>query len=130
MKIMKTVYLFFLMLVLASCSLSNSSATCIENRGAPIETVVEKPNTDASKHMFDVAFRVDNGCGDLGTFEQSTEGNTTTVWIIAKYEGCVCTQDTPLRNAVYTFNQTVPGTYTLKFKMIDNNYVTKTVVIE
>ena len=130
MKIMKKVYLSFLTLLLISCSLSDSVATCTESRGAPVETVVEKESADATKHLFDVAFRVSNSCGNLESFEQSTQGNITTVYIKAKYDGCTCTQETQLRNAVYTFDQTVPGTYTLRFKMIDNNYVTKTIVIE
>lgn len=127
---MKTVYLFFLTLVFASCSLSNPSPTCTETRGAAIETVVEKPNADVSKHMFDVAFRVDNGCGALGSFEQVTVGNVTTIYVIALYDGCICTQETPLRTAVYTFNQSVPGTYTLIFKLAGNNTLSKTVVVQ
>ena len=32
--------------------------------------------------------------------------------------------------SVYNFSQTTPGTYTLKFKMSDDTYITKTVIIE
>lgn len=79
---------------------------------AGIETVVENPTADAATFLFNVAFRVTNGCGQFYSFEQTT----ATIQLIAKYEGCICTENTPLRKIAYTFNPTVPSTYTLKFK--------------
>ena len=128
---MKTIYISFLALLLFSCSLKNQpEPTCTDYLSAPIETVVAKENADASKFLFDVAFRVTDGCGNFGSFAETTEGNETTIEVIAKYEGCFCTEDTPLRETVYVFNENTPGTYTLKFKMSDDNYVTQMVTIE
>ena len=85
---------------------------------------------DAASYTFEVGFRVLNGCGEFSSFEQTTLGNVTIIEVIAKYEGCICTQDIPLRQTVYTFNQNIPGTYILKFKMADDNYITQTVAVE
>jgi len=128
---MKTLYLSLIALFIISCdSESDNSDNCVEYLPAGIETVVENPTADAATFLFNVAFRVTNGCGQFYSFEQTIVGNSTTIQLIAKYEGCFCTEDTPLRETVYTFNPTFPGTYTLKFKMLDDNYITKTVIFE
>ena len=128
---MKTIYLSFLLLFLFSCnSNDDSSDNCIEFHPGPVETVTPITNIDAAGHLFEVAFRCFNGCGDFGSFEETRQGNVFTIKVIAKYEGCYCTEDTPLRETVYNFSETNPGTYTLQFKMADENYVTQTVFIE
>ena len=70
-----------------------------------------------------------NGSGEFSPFEQSVNGNTTTIKVIAKYEWCTYTQDAPLRKTIYNFNQTVPETYILKLKMGDDTFKTETVLI-
>lgn len=129
---MKTFYLSYLVLFFFSCNSNEDSGAdnCIEFKPAGVEYVVEKANADASSHLFDVAFRVISGCGQFNSFEQTKQGNVITINVIAKYEGCFCTEDTPLRETVYVFNENAPGTYTLKFKMSDDNYVTQMVTIE
>jgi hypothetical protein len=128
---MKSIYLSFLVLFLVGCNNDDDTvATCIEFNPAAVETVVENTTADAASYTFEVGFRVLNGCGEFSSFEQTTLGNVTIIEVIAKYEGCICTQDIPLRQTVYTFNQTIPGTYILKFKMADDNYITQTVAVE
>lgn len=127
---MKSIYYSFLTLLLFSCTSSDDNTdNCIEFHPASIETVIEKPNADAA-YLFDIGFRVSNGCGAFETFVQTTDESTITISVLAKYEGCVCTEDAPLRETVYTFNETIPGVYTLKFKMADDNYITKNVTVE
>ena len=128
---MKSIYLSFLVLFLVGCNNDDDTvANCIEFNPAAVETVVENTTADAASYTFEVGFRVLNGCGEFSSFEQTTLGNVTIIEVIAKYEGCICTQDIPLRQTVYTFNQNIPGTYILKFKMADDNYITQTVAVE
>jgi hypothetical protein len=127
---MKTIYYSFLTLLLFSCNSNDDTGdNCIEFHPASIETVVEKPNSDAA-YLFDVGFRVSNGCGEFGSFVQTSEGNVITIQVIAEYDGCYCTEDAPLRETIYAFNETIPGIYTLKFKMGEDNYITQTITIE
>lgn len=128
-KIMKSIYFSLVVLFLFSCSTDDSADNCSAFGPANVETVVQSTTADAASFLFNVAFRVSNGCGQFSSFEQTTVGNVTTIQVIAKYEGCICTQDLPIRETVFIYNQTVSGTYTLKFKMADDNFVTKTVVI-
>lgn len=126
---MKTVYLLLFVCALISCDCKDDNNNCITFEPAGIETVVEKPNADAIGRLFDVAFRVKNGCGNFGSFEETTEGSVTTIEVIARYEGCICTEISPLLETVYIFNQTTPGTYTLQFKKSEGTFISQTVVI-
>jgi hypothetical protein len=89
--------------------------TCVEFLPAGIETAVKNPTSDAAGILFDVGFRVTNGCGQFDSLEQNKIGSETTVKVIAKYEGCVCAEDAPPRETVYSFYQAVPGPNALKF---------------
>ena len=126
---MKTIYLSFLTLFLVSCSL-NDEPKCTQNLITDIETVLLKPNADSTSYLFDIGFRVVDSCGDFGSFEETIEGNVITVKLIAKYAGCDCIQGDQIRNTVYNFNTTSPGTYVLKFKAADDTYITQTVEVE
>ncbi len=128
---MKTFYLLFVAFLIASCDCTgdNDNNNCLTFEPAGIEEVTEKSNVDAAGTLFDVAFRVKNGCGSFGSIEQTTEGMVTTIEVIAKYEGCVCPEISPLLETVYIFNQTTPGTYTLQFKKSDGTYISQTVVV-
>jgi exosortase/archaeosortase len=128
---MKLFYFSFLFFTLLSCS-SNDDAidNCLEYKTAGIETVTEKPNTDAFTYPFDVGFRVINGCGAFDSFVENTVGSVTIIEVIALYNGCICTQDAPLRETVYTFTANAAGTYTLNFKMGNGSSITKTITIE
>ncbi len=62
-----------------------------------------------------VSFQALNGCGQFERFIESTVADTSFIQIIARYDGCVCTQDLPIRTAKYSFKKTLPGTYYFKF---------------
>lgn len=77
-----------------------------------------------------VTFQVINGCGRFGNFIETNDGNTKTITINAKYEGCFCTQAIEQRQAIYNFNPTTPGTYTLNFTQTNGNVLTHTINIQ
>jgi len=103
---------------------------CIFYQQAPAKYV----NIPATGHVnqnvpLKIYFSCFNGCGEFGSIEKSDEGNTKIFIIIAKYEGCICSQDCPTRQTIYNFKTTLPGTYFLKFLIYDNNYIVDTLVI-
>ena len=92
---------------------------------------VEGPKTAAVNQSIDlkVSFTCFNGCGNFGNYEQMVNGNTTTINVIAKYEGCICTQDVPTRQSIYSFSAPQAGTYFLKFLRTGNVYLTDTITV-
>lgn len=127
---MKFLYSSFLVFLLFSCSSDTTENVCIEYRAASIEKAVPNLTTDATGKTFDIGFRVTDGCGAFFKIEETTAQNVTTIKVVAKYDGCVCTQVASVLETVYVFKQTTPGTYTLKFKKADDSFITETVVIQ
>lgn len=132
MSNMKNIFLALIGSALLTSCLSddNGSDNCLSYSEAYADSVESIDTADAVGFLFKVNFYVVNGCGGFGSFEETVQGNTVTVKLIAKYEGCICTEDIPLRDAVYSFIPTAPGTYTLKFKDSEDTFITKTVTVE
>ena len=129
---MKNVCLLFLAIVMFSCTSDTTdyNETCIEFETAGIEQIEPAVTIDMVGRPYNVFFRVKNGCGDFNNFDETKVGNEITIKVTAKYDGCICTQDAPLREKIYVFNETASGTYTLKFIKQDGSAITETIVIE
>lgn len=89
-------------------------------------TAVNAPNKGMVGETvnIEVNFRVFNGCGGFSKFIQAENGNIRTITVEAKYEGCFCTQDIPIRMATYAFKTNNPGNYELKFKSSPTEFIT------
>ena len=129
----------YLFLFLAICTLSgcnNDDNTSLDDCPITFETAyVESANAPASGIVgeniaIDVLFNVKNGCGSFNAFEESIMGNSRTIIVSAKYEGCFCTQAIVNLNAIYNFKADVAGEYELKFKSGENDYVLVTISIQ
>ena len=121
----------FFFIPLFSCDKQKDVQDCLSFTKAPI-TKIEGGN-DALVNQevgLTVSFGCFNGCGQFGNFEQTSNGDTTTINVIAKYEGCLCTQDVPLRQATYKFKVTQTGTYYLKFLQTGKTYLTDTIRVQ
>jgi len=129
---MKKIFLGLIsMVLLSSCGNDdNGSDNCLSYSEAYVDTVEPLETADAIGFPFKVNFVVMNGCGDFDSFEETVAGNVVTVNIIAKYEGCVCTEALEIKEAVYSFKPTTPGTYTIRFKDSEDTFITKTVTAE
>ena len=123
--------LVFSILVLSSCNKTQDDNKCLSYIKAPV-IKVEGPNTGLVNQDINltVSFGCFNGCGQFENFEQTSNGDTTTINVIAKYEGCLCTQDVPIRQATYKFKVTQTGTYYLKFLQTGKTYLTDTIRVQ
>ncbi len=103
---------------------------CISNQTEYITSVVS-PNTGNVNQIMniEVKFGVINGCGGLGKFIETNNGNTRTIEVEAKYEGCICTDDMPIRTVNYEFIPTNSGDYELKFKSSPTEFITVNLTI-
>ncbi|WP_298145853.1 hypothetical protein [Flavobacterium sp.] len=107
---------------------STDGDTCIDYQLEGVQEVVDVPTLVEGTFAFEVSFQVDNGCGQFYAFDEQTQGNSRTIRVSAKYEGCICTQDMPILSRTYQFAPTLAGTYTLNFVKPDGTFITRTVV--
>ncbi|MCD6010796.1 MAG: hypothetical protein K0Q79_658 [Flavipsychrobacter sp.] len=111
-----------------NCGKDNNK--CLSHEQAYVSKVEGNKTGKVNQVMtFQVYFGCNSGCGQFGSFDENLSGNTRTVIVKAKYEGCICTADAPTRVATYSFTPSQPGTYYLKFLKTPNAYSTDTVTI-
>lgn len=104
---------------------------CISYNQAPINSVTVPASGQVNQNIpITISFGCYNGCGQFGSIEETNQGNTKEIKIIAKYEGCICTQDAPVRQTTYNFNSTTSGTFILKFLQNNNSFIVDTIIIQ
>lgn len=121
--------LSLLLIVIFSCS-KEPENNCVENRIA-YATSINSPSTGTVNEniSIEVSFGVNNGCGNFGKFIETQNGNTKTIEVEARYEGCVCTMDAPTRKTNYVFKTQNSGNYVLKFKSGPTEFITANLTI-
>ena len=94
-------------------------------------TSVNAPTTGNINEIIniEVNFRVFNGCGGFGKFIETENGNIRTIEVVAKYKGCICTQDAPIRTTNYEFTASNEGEYELNFKSSPTEFMTVNMTI-
>ena len=103
-----------LILLLYSCT-KKENDSCISYIPAPV-TKVDGPNSGMVNQEI--------------PFTEDLNENTASIKVIAKYEGCVCTQALVPGQILYNFKASQPGTYYLKFLQWDINYLMDTILIQ
>lgn len=103
---------------------------CIENVLASV-TAVNAPSTAMVNETIniEVSFQVFNGCGQFGRFIETQNGNSRTIEVEARYEGCICTQDAPIRKVNYEFVPKNAGNYELNFKSVQSSSITVDITV-
>jgi uncharacterized membrane protein len=117
--------------IIMSCTDNDDKeGECITNK-TEYTTSVNSPNTGTVNETvnIEVSFRVFNGCGGFGTFIETQNGNNRTIEVEAKYEGCICTQDVPIRTVNYEFIANSAGNYELNFKSSPTEFITVNLTI-
>lgn len=113
----RTAYGLLIVLITLACS-SDGNHESIANFETTYATSVETSSEVLLGETINILvyFRVTNGCGEFKRFVETSNGLTRVIEIEAKYEGLICTQDLPLRNATYKFTPNSPGEYVFSFK--------------
>ena len=130
-KYLKLVFFFFSLLITLFGCHKNEDSKCLSFSKATV-TKIEGANSASVNQevILTVSFSCYNGCGQFGNFDETITGNTTTITVNAKYEGCICTQDLPTRQVIYKFKKSQAGTYDLKFLQTENTYLTHTIIVQ
>ena len=125
------VILFSLALLLISCKKNKENSNCLSYTNAAV-TNIAGPNAALVNQeiVLAISFQCTNGCGQFGSFEENSVGNIIQVTVKAKYEGCICTQDLPIRTSQYKFKKSQPGSFELRFLQSNNSYLSHTVVVQ
>ena len=126
-------YLIILSILLSiniSCS-ENDKNDCIENKLAYV-TSVDSPSNGVINEIIniEVDFQVNNGCGEFGEFIETQNGNVKIIEVKARYEGCICTDNLPIRKVNYEFITQISGNYELRFKSNENDFISVNLLIE
>lgn len=103
---------------------------CISNVNAAT-TKIEGPtegliNTEISLVVF---FESYNSCGSFESFTENNLGLITEVTVMAKYEGCICSQVAAIKTVAYKFTKGTAGTYHFNFAKAGGGVNTHTVVV-
>jgi hypothetical protein len=125
-------FFFSLIIVSVGCNKKNeNNSKCLSFTKAPV-TKIEGANSALVNQevILTVSFGCYNGCGQFGNFNEVISGNSTVITVNAKYEGCICTQDLPIRQTIYKFKKSQTGTFDLKFLQTENIYLTHTITVQ
>ncbi|URM35391.1 hypothetical protein [Flavobacterium anhuiense] len=124
----------FLSIGFVSCSSDDDkdSAPGLTTKAALV-TEIKGPATGKvnDELSYDVTYTVDNACAEFDKISEVTIGSVKGLQVIAKYPSEVCTQQVPEpKKTVYKFKSTTKGTFEIKFKKSETEFLTQKVVIE
>jgi hypothetical protein len=121
------IFAFFILMLSAACSKDD----CLYYERARF---IEAPLPDSGfvnqVIPVPIKFACINGCGQFGYFETKIDGNTISVRVIAKYEGCVCTENIPVYTETYDLKITTPGSYVVMFITDDDAFLISQILIQ
>lgn len=132
-KLKSALVVLFLSIGFASCSNDDDDQTPAPTTKAALVTEIKGPakgnvNEELS---YDVTYVVDNACAEFDKIEEVTIGSVKGLQVIAKYPSEVCTQQVPdPKKTVYKFKSATKGTFEIKFKKSEIEFLTQKVVIE
>jgi hypothetical protein len=122
---------FYLLITLLGCYKKHTDSKCLSFAKAPVIKVEgansAMPNQEVT---LTVSFGCHNGCGQFGNFDETIISNVTTIIVNAKYEGCTCTHNLPIRQSLYKFKKSQAGRYDLRFWQTENTYLTHTIIVQ
>ncbi|MET3028059.1 hypothetical protein ABXT06_15370 [Flavobacterium sp. UW10123] len=133
-RLKSVLVVLFLSTALVSCSSDDDN----DQKPAPttkaaLVTEIKGPATGKvnDELSYDVTYTVDNACAEFDKISEVTIGSVKGLQVIAKYPSEVCTQQVPEpKKTVYKFKATAKGTFEIKFKKSETEFLTQKVVIE
>jgi len=133
-KLKSILVVLFLSIVFVSCN-NDDDEKPVDNPvlKAALVTGISGPATGKvnDELSYEVTYVVDNACGEFDKISEVKIGTVTGLQVIAKYPTGVCTQQVPdPKKTVYKFKATAKGTFDIKFKKSETEFITKSVVID
>jgi hypothetical protein len=132
-RLKSVLVVLFLATAFVSCSNDDDKVTSKPTTKVAFVTEVKGPATGKVNEelSYDVTFIVDNACGEFSKFSETTIGAVKGLQVEAKYPSEVCTQQVPdPKKTVYKYKSATKGTFEIKFKKSETEFITTKVVIE
>ncbi|MEG0848879.1 hypothetical protein ACHRVK_10260 [Flavobacterium plurextorum] len=132
-RLTSALVVLFLTTAFVSCSNDDDKATAPEKTKAAFATEIKGPETGKVNEelSYDVTYLIDNACGEFVKISETTIGEVKGLQIDVKYPTGVCTLQVPEpKKTVYKFKSTAKGTFEIKFKKSETEFLTQKVVIE
>ncbi|TDO99268.1 hypothetical protein [Flavobacterium sp. 245] len=104
---------------------------CVSYEQAPV-IVANVPSIGKVNEIIpiDITFSTRNSCGGFDSVSETNSGNTKTITIKAKYEGCFCFQSIGNIKTIYNFKATTTGTHILRFPQPNGGLLTYSINIQ
>lgn len=132
-KLKSVLVVLFLATALVSCSNDDAESTPKFKEKMALVTEVKGPEVGKVNEelSYDVTFTVDNACGEFSKIVDATIGEEKGLQVEVKYPDGLCTTQVPdPKKTVYKFKSATAGTFEIKFKKSETEFITQKVVIE
>ncbi|WP_433829853.1 hypothetical protein [Flavobacterium anhuiense] len=132
-RLKSALVVLFLSIAFVSCSNDDDNKTPAPTTKAALATEIKGPATGKVNEelSYDVTYVVDNACAEFDKISEVTIGSVKGLQVIAKYPSEVCTQQVPEpKKTVYKFKSAEKGTFEIKFKKSETEFLIQKVVIE
>ncbi len=132
-KLKSVLVVLFLSIAFVSCSNDDDHAEAPVKTKTAFATEIKGAGTGKVNEelSYDVTYTVDNACAEFVKISETTIGSVKGFQVEVKYPSEVCTQQVPEpKKTVYKFKSAVKGTFEIKFKKSETEFLTQKVVIE
>ncbi len=133
-RIQSVLAMLFLAVSITACSNDDNNKETPQTVSRAVNvTAVTGPSTGkvGVNVNFEVSFIVDNACGEFDRISDISIGKESGFQVEAKYPIATCANETPTAlHTLYTFSPQSKGTFEIKFKKSETEFLVKTLVIE
>lgn len=112
-----------------ACSNDDEPQKVITKKSFVTEVTGPTTGTVNQELTLEVSYAVDNSCGIFNKFVETASENTKTIEVESKLEGIGCDATPTIKKTPYKFKATAEGTYILKFKKTETEFITQTIVV-
>ena len=132
-RLKSVLVVLFLSIGFVSCSNDDDNNTPAPAIKAALVTEIKGPATGKVNEelSYDVTYVTDNACAEFVKISDTSIGSVKGLQVEVKYTSEVCTMQVPEpKKTVYKFKSAAKGTFEIKFKKSETEFLTQKVVIE
>ncbi len=133
-RLQSVLAVLFLAVSLVACSSDDNKNETPQTISKAVDvTAITGPSTGkvGVDVNFEISFTVENACGQFDRISDISIGKESGFQIEAKYPKETCANQTPTAlHTVYTFSPESKGTFEIKFKKSETEFLVKTLVIQ
>ncbi|RED26758.1 hypothetical protein BD847_0683 [Flavobacterium cutihirudinis] len=132
-RLKSVLVVLFLSIGLVSCSNDDDEKPVEPTSNVAFVTEIKGPATGKvnDELSYEVTFLVKNACGEFDKISETKIGDVSGLQVEAKYPSEVCTTQVPdPKKTVYKFKATAKGTFEIKFKKSETEFLIQKVVID